>query len=202
MKKYLLSSLLWLFILFGAFTNAGFQSNSEICNYSVECSYNPWFLDWFDYNCQFPFNNPDCTDYYSYDDSIYLCLSSSSIPFSISDMRETYNITSDNFCITNDTYYYDTYFYTSIPNFNIIYSKSPITYISTPEWWIDWDSSWTLLPNWTDDLKWIVDGLKSTMAEFVPYIVYIGLWIIVAILWFVAIRWLVNWVRAKIFDNF
>jgi len=53
-----------------------------------------------------------------------------------------------------------------------------------------------------DQLKPALDGLKSVMAEFIPYVAYIGLWIIVAVLGFVAIRWLVNWVRAKIFDSF
>lgn len=54
----------------------------------------------------------------------------------------------------------------------------------------------------TTALQPALDGLKAVMAEFIPYVAYIGLWIIVAVLWFVAIRWLVNWVRAKIFDSF
>lgn len=70
---------------------------------------------------------------------------------------------------------------------------------------MDWTGSITAsnyLPNWTASLQPAIDGLKSVMMEFIPYVAYVGLGIIVACLWFVAIRWLVNWVRAKIFDSF
>lgn len=61
----------------------------------------------------------------------------------------------------------------------------------------------TPLLSWgTATLDQALDGLEWVMTEFIPYVVHIGLWIIVATLGFVAIRWLVNWVRAKIFDTF
>ena len=60
----------------------------------------------------------------------------------------------------------------------------------------------TYLSGGTAALEPALDGLKAVMAEFIPYVAYIGLWIIVAVLGFVAIRWLVNWVRAKVFSSF
>lgn len=43
----------------------------------------------------------------------------------------------------------------------------------------------------------VVDWLENTIVEFIPYIVYIGLWVLSALLWFIAIKWLVNWTRSK-----
>lgn len=59
-----------------------------------------------------------------------------------------------------------------------------------------------ILSGGTASLDVIIDGLENVMAEFIPYVAHVGLWIIVAVLWFVAIRWLVNWVRAKVFSSF
>jgi len=36
------------------------------------------------------------------------------------------------------------------------------------------------------------------MTEFIPYVVYVGLGVLGAIIGFTAIRWLVNWTRAKV----
>lgn len=54
----------------------------------------------------------------------------------------------------------------------------------------------------TATLDQAIDGLSWVMSEFIPYVAHVGLWIIVAVLGFVAIRWLVNWVQAKIFGAF
>lgn len=59
-----------------------------------------------------------------------------------------------------------------------------------------------LLSGGTASLDIIIDWLEGVMAEFIPYVAHVGLGIIVAVLWFVAIRWLVNWVRAKVFSSF
>lgn len=59
-----------------------------------------------------------------------------------------------------------------------------------------------LLSGGTASLDVIIDWLEGVMAEFIPYVAHVGLWIIVAVLGFVAIRWLVNWVRAKVFSSF
>ena len=60
----------------------------------------------------------------------------------------------------------------------------------------------TFLSGWTAALDEAILGLKGVMAEFIPYVAHVGLGIIIAVLGFVAIRWLVNWVRAKIFSAF
>lgn len=54
----------------------------------------------------------------------------------------------------------------------------------------------------TASLDVAINGLKGVMLEFIPYVAHVWLWIIVAVLGFVAIRWLVNWVRAKVFSSF
>lgn len=59
-----------------------------------------------------------------------------------------------------------------------------------------------LLSGWTASLDIIIDGLEWVMSEFIPYVAHVWLGIIVAVLGFVAIRWLVNWVRAKVFSSF
>lgn len=59
-----------------------------------------------------------------------------------------------------------------------------------------------ILSGGTAVLDTALEGLGTVMSEFIPYVAHVGLWIIVAVLGFVAIRWLVNWVRAKIFSAF
>lgn len=60
------------------------------------------------------------------------------------------------------------------------------------QWAVDWETYWE------SDLSWIITWLNSTITEFIPYLVYLGLWIITVIIWFVAIRWLINRTQAKI----
>ena len=55
-----------------------------------------------------------------------------------------------------------------------------------------------LLSWWTAALEPVLTGLSSAVSEFIPYLVYIGLGIITATIWFVAIRWLMNWTQAKV----
>lgn len=59
-----------------------------------------------------------------------------------------------------------------------------------------------ILSGGTAVLDEAITWLQGVMSEFIPYVAHVGLWIIVAVLGFVAIRWLVNWVRAKIFSAF
>ena len=44
----------------------------------------------------------------------------------------------------------------------------------------------------------VVTNLSSTIAEFIPVLINIGLGIITATIGFVAIRWLLNWTQAKV----
>lgn len=48
----------------------------------------------------------------------------------------------------------------------------------------------------------IIGSLESTMAEFIPYVVYVWLGVLGAVIWFVAIKWLMNWTRAKVLWTF
>lgn len=54
----------------------------------------------------------------------------------------------------------------------------------------DWICVWTFSP--------VINWLKSSVNEFIPYVVYVWLWILTSLLWFVAIRWLINWVKRKL----
>jgi len=88
------------------------------------------------------------------------------------------------------------YWVTSDSEFNVFSSLTVCPNgCSSDEWAWTWS---TLLPNWESDLSWIISWLNSTITEFIPYLVYLGLWIITVIIWFVAIRWLVNRTQAKI----
>lgn len=68
-------------------------------------------------------------------------------------------------------------------------------------WWDDtwWDNTWWELI-W--QLSPVITWLSSAVVEIIPYIVYIWLWVLGAILWFVAIKWLINWIRSKILSPF
>lgn len=74
-----------------------------------------------------------------------------------------------------------------------------------------WDSKWdfTLKYIYPPLLSWgssnftpVLTSISSSISEFIPYIVYIGLWILGALIWFYAIRWFINWLRKKIFSSF
>lgn len=59
-----------------------------------------------------------------------------------------------------------------------------------------------LVPWWTANFTPVITGLTGSINEFIPYVVYIGLWVLGVLIWFVAIKRLINWVRAKIFSSF
>lgn len=48
----------------------------------------------------------------------------------------------------------------------------------------------------------VVNWLSNTVSEFIPYIVYIWVWILSVLIWFVAIKRLINWIRNKILSPF
>lgn len=54
----------------------------------------------------------------------------------------------------------------------------------------------------TTALDPILNSLSSTLTEFIPYVVYIGLGVLGAVIGFVAIKWLMNWTRAKVLGTF
>lgn len=59
-----------------------------------------------------------------------------------------------------------------------------------------------ILSGGTTALKPIIDSLSGTLTEFIPYVVYVGLGVLGAVIWFVAIKWLMNWTRAKVLGTF
>lgn len=91
-------------------------------------------------------------------------------------------------------------------------------WVSTIEYWIDFwsldplgDYNFTnyfkvyeyeppfipdlLLPWWQGSLEPVVEWLGSAIDEFIPYVVYVWLGVISIIIWFVAIKWLINRIR-------
>ena len=77
--------------------------------------------------------------------------------------------------------------------------------------WFDFiNYDWNAVVNYTrqvyisplDNFTPIVSWLTNSVNEFIPYIAYVWIWLLTAIIWFVAIKRLINWVRAKIFSSF
>ena len=60
-----------------------------------------------------------------------------------------------------------------------------------------------MLLEWgTTALEPVLTWLQNVISEFIPYLVYLGLGIIVATIGFVAIKWLMNWTSAKVRGTF
>lgn len=59
-----------------------------------------------------------------------------------------------------------------------------------------------ILSNGTWDLAPIITSLGNTLSEFIPYVVYVWLGVLGAVIGFVAIKWLMNWTRAKVLWTF
>lgn len=59
-----------------------------------------------------------------------------------------------------------------------------------------------ILSWWTASLQPIITSLGDTLTEFIPYVVYVGLGVLGAVIGFVAIKWLMNWTRAKVLGTF
>lgn len=59
-----------------------------------------------------------------------------------------------------------------------------------------------VLSGGTTALQPIITSLGDTLTEFIPYVVYVWLGVLGAVIWFVAIKWLMNWTRAKVLWTF
>lgn len=189
MKKLLITSLLGLFGFFGAFASADYTFQ-----WTVDWTYTPSQLvlteiltidssnfsytqfDWqFNSAVEFLDSNENVVCNINYeDDSLFFRW------FVWDDVLPWY-------CILSAWTYDLSWRWMSFSSFTIIVRDS--------EWW---DNSWSLLPWGESDLSWIITWLNSTITEFIPYLVYLGLWIITVIIWFVAVRWLINRTQAKI----
>ena len=194
MKKYLLTALLWVFGLVSfasassmSFTYDGWDSRSYTPNWFVLVSDSSFSSD----NLS---TTDSCDNWCSigfYLDEDYDYSSMSSCYFEIYwDSIDAYDCEN----ITAWTYYISNVGGGEMPPSNFTLISDDIISISNDSW----DSSWSLLPWWEWSLSWIIAWLDSTITEFIPYLVYLGLWIITVIIWFVAIRWFVNRTQAKI----
>lgn len=56
----------------------------------------------------------------------------------------------------------------------------------------------TILSGGTAQLKPVLDGIQTVMGEFIPYLIYISLGVLIATLWFVAIKWLMSWTSRRV----
>lgn len=190
MQKLKLFLLWWIFTLVWIFNfSSAYQS-------SIEC------IDW---TC-----NP--SPFYESAEAVNVCFSAD-------------EMISDDPDLDSDFYYYLVTYYDRDDNiqFDVLNLWSTIcisslwsVYLQTPSnisslswvisvevWWIWNDENfwWTIL-NWFSDLTPAIDWLKVTIALLIPYVVYIWIWVLLAVLWFYAIRWLVNWMSNKINSYF
>lgn len=55
-----------------------------------------------------------------------------------------------------------------------------------------------IIPWWFSNFTPVVAWLGVTVTEIVPYVVYISIWFLIAVLWFFSIKWLCNWFLVKI----
>ena len=83
---------------------------------------------------------------------------------------------------------------------------SPWEYILSCDWITDCSSSATLIWHSFVSSKSVFSSviwnLWLTISEFIPYVVYIWLWVLGVLIWFVAIKWFINWIRRKILSPF
>lgn len=59
-------------------------------------------------------------------------------------------------------------------------------------------SVWTILSGWTSNLEPVLTWIQSVMSEFIPYVIYIALGVLLATLGFIAIKWLMNWTSRRV----
>ena len=56
----------------------------------------------------------------------------------------------------------------------------------------------TILSGWTANLEPVLTGVQSVMTEFIPYLIYIAIGVLIVTLGFVAIKWLMNWMSRRV----
>lgn len=204
MKKYLLS-LLIVWLTFISFSNA--DSLSLSCS-DWNCtpwniSFSQWdiinsYEDWFNGQCTIKLNW-----LFSFIDNNSNDYSCSSVIFNDGWIECNWDLyPSLPFTITNSSSLSFDYYYCS----NDLTPNSVFSYTPTSSWWWDWwewwNTWWWIISWWIITLTPVVSWLNSLVVEIFPYLLYIGLWIIVVIVWFVAIRWLINWTQAKLRGTF
>lgn len=56
----------------------------------------------------------------------------------------------------------------------------------------------TILSGGTAQLEPVITWVSSIMTEFIPYVVYVAIAVLIATLWFVAVKWLMNWMSRRV----
>lgn len=212
MKKFLLTALLWVYGLFGAFASADsvnwFTSDSDLCVYKNNISFSS--LDIFDI---YSSSDSPC-NWITSNDKIYICVSTNDIPYYMYSMayadfgEGSHFVDNSNYCFA---WVFDwsvsggsVFFLSDYENYEVktllwsVYvSANPIIYSSSSG---GWSSEWsdTLLSGGISQLSPVVSSISTVMWEFIPYVVYIWIGILLCTLWFTAIKWLVNWFSRKI----
>lgn len=185
MKKYFLTALL------GAFACIGFASADT--------------LDWFTSDSSiskgcFSSDNVYLTDliWENNANDIFYCFTSSDYPFTVSiSWNQEYDVTSDNRCPFNFIDDSDSLYF-SVDNFCVYYSESEITYSSSSGWSSSWSSSWLLNWTWQAYLWNVISWLSSVVNEFIPYMVYIALGLLVVTLGFIAVKRLMGYTSRRV----
>ena len=199
MKKYLLTALLWVFAFVG-FTNATWQSDCEIsqCSFTVD-----W--DWW-YQYKISTNVPDNVNLrFNYSPTnLYVWPSDWSISCSdwLCSVDWLYDFNNFLwFSFYSDDEYTEEYSSTvSFLNCVYVSDECTLTWVENSGGWSSaWSSSNTpLLSGWISQLTPVVTGIKSVVVEFIPYVVYVSIWILLATLGFIVIKRLMNWMSKKI----
>lgn len=103
---------------------------------------------------------------------------------------------------------YDDFFWLDIPSWtysvltdwDIAFSSFTLYDVPIDLWWNEWWNEWwnDFILGWYSALTPAIDSLKGTVYQIIPFVVYISIWLLLSIIWFYAIRWLVNWLWIKI----
>lgn len=194
MKKYFLTALLGAFCLFGfasADTVWDFSSSSTIysCNFSTEdnIAYDGPIMSACDLNTS---------------DTYYMCISTDNVPYTVSsywvDTENTYSISDNVSCIFTYKFYDSTFDFDKDISGKMYFSVSPITYSNSTQWSWGWFSSWILNSTWQAYLWNVISWISSIVSEFIPYMIYVALAVLVATLWFVAVKRLMNYTSRRV----
>ena len=65
-----------------------------------------------------------------------------------------------------------------------------MTFPTTPTPILSWGIDANLSP--------VLTGIQSVITEFIPYLVYMALGVLIVTLGFVAVKWLVNWTSRRV----
>lgn len=57
---------------------------------------------------------------------------------------------------------------------------------------------WTILSGGTAQLEPVLTWIQSVMTEFIPYLIYLSLGVLIATLGFIAIKWLMSWTSRRV----